>query len=156
MKSQILIVVALVAVICFILVAGLQYFIASRILSRCYEPDLIIASPDGQYELVICEWFYTVGGGSEIYIRKPGQDKWYNSWKKTEIGSTSAETLSFAQGHYYVEWQSDHVTIHYYQGYGIENVNDPATWCGVFSYDLCQTIARGDSFFCPLDCHPTL
>lgn len=133
-KSRIILIIALVTVVCFMIVAGIQYYIASKILSKCYEPDLIISSPDGQYELVICEWFYTVGGGSEIYIRKPGQDKWYNSWMKTKIGTTSAETLSFAQGQYYVEWESDKVTIYYYQGVPAENANDRTTWGGMVSY----------------------
>ncbi len=135
-KSRIILIIGLVLVVCLILVGMVYWFIASRLLSREYEPDLIISSPDGQYELVVREWYYLVGGGSEIYIRKPGQDKWYNSWMKKEIGTTSSETLSFAGGHYYVEWKSDKVTIYYYKGLGIENVNDCSTWRGIVSYDL--------------------
>ena len=135
-KNRILITVAIVFCACLILGAGIYFFLASLVLSRDYQPDLVIASPDGQYELVICEWFYTVGGGSEIYLRKPGQDKWYNSWQKTKIGTTSSEILSFAQGHYDVEWSSDRVTVCYYQGYQIENVSDPTTWRGTVRYEL--------------------
>lgn len=140
MTSRLIILIAIGLVVCLIIAAGIYIHIGSQILSRAYEPDLIISSPDDQYELVICEWFYTVGGGSEIYIRKPGQDKWYNSWMKKEIGRTSAETLSFSQGLYYVEWKSDNVTIYYYQGYDIEKVNDRSTWRGMVSYDLAREV----------------
>ena len=135
-KNRIFMTVAIALAVCFILSAGIYFFLASLVLSRDYQPDLVITSPDGQYELVICEWFYTVGGGSEIYLRKSGQDKWYNGWKKTKIGTTSSETLSFAQGYYDVEWSSDHVTVCYYQGYEIENINDHSTWRGMVSYEL--------------------
>lgn len=133
---RIMIVIAIILVACLILGVGIYIFIGSKILSRDYEPDLVIASPDGQYELVIREWSYTVGGGAEIYLRKPGQDKWYNSWRKAEIGSTSAQTLCFTQGYYSVEWNEDNVTVYYYRGYAIEDVNDRSTWRGILSYDL--------------------
>lgn len=130
--SSILALVTILAII-----RGLSpWYAVAKILSKAYEPDLMIFSPDGQYELVVCEWFYTVGGGSEIYIRKPGQDKWYNSWMKKEVGTTSSETLSFAQGHYYVEWECDRVTIYYYTGLSVENVNDWTTWRGEVSYEF--------------------
>ena len=135
-KHRILMIVAIALTVCVILGTGLYLTVVSLVLSRDYQPDLVLTYPDGQYELLICEWFYTVGGGSELYLRKTGQDKWYNSWRKTKIGTTSAETLSFAKGNYYVDWQSHCITVCYYQGYDIENVNDPSTWRGMVQYEL--------------------
>ena len=133
---RVIIVIAIILVACLILGVGIYIFIGRLILKRDYEPDLVVPSPDGKYELVIREWTYTVGGGAEIYLRKPGQDKWSNSWRKTGIGSTNSETLCFAQGHYSVEWDNDNVTIYYCKGYAIEDMNDPSTWRGILSYDL--------------------
>ena len=133
---RIIIVVAIILVACLILGIGFYTFIVSLILRRHYEPELIISSPDGQYELVIHEWTYTVGGGAEIYVRKPGQDKWYNSWRQKKIGDVNSDCFCFTQGHYSVEWNSDNVTIYYYNGYAIEDVNDCTTWRGILSYDL--------------------
>lgn len=131
--SRIILIISLALVVCLILAGLVYWFIASRLLSREYKPDLIISSPDGQYELVVREWYYLVGGGAEIYIR---ETKWYNRWMMKEIGATSSEDPCFAEGHYYVEWESDKVTIYYYKGLGIENCNDRSTWRGIVSYDL--------------------
>ena len=133
---RIIIVIAIILVACLILGVGIYIFIGRLILNRDYEPDLVVPSPDGKYELVIREWTYTVGGGADIYLRKPGQDKWYNSWRKKEIGSINSAPFCFAQGHYSVEWNSDNITIYYYRGYAIEDVNDRSTWRGILSYDL--------------------
>ncbi len=44
----------------------------------------------------------------------------------------------FAEGTYYVEWESDKVTIYYYKNLSIEveNRNNRSTWRGIVSYDL--------------------
>lgn len=104
---------------------------------RLYEPNLVIASPDGQYELVIREYSCLGGVGADIYIRG---GEWYNIWNKKEIGHASGDDAyqPFSNGTYYVEWESDKVTIYYYRGLSpqAENVNDRSTWKGVFSYEF--------------------
>lgn len=138
MKSKIILVVSLVVVACLILAVGVYWYIGSKLFSRLYKPDIVISSPDGQYELVIREYSCIGGVGAEIYIREPGQDKWYNSWKMKEIGSGGADDyyLTFTNGTYYVEWESDKVTIYYYMDLLVENVNDRSTWRGVLSYEF--------------------
>lgn len=133
--ARIIIIIALVLVVCVIIAAGAYWYIASKILSRVYEPDLIISSPDGQYELVVREWSCLGGSGADVYIR---ETEWYNSWKMNEIGTVRADDYyyPFANGTYYVEWEIDKVTIYYYKCLSIENVNDRSTWRGIVSYNL--------------------
>ena len=107
------------------------------LFGRHYEPNLIISSPDGQYELVIREYSCLGGGGADIYIRGT---EWYNIWNKKEIGHASGDDSyqPFSNGTYYVEWESDKVTIYYYRGLSplAENVNDRSTWRGVLTYEF--------------------
>ena len=136
-KSQIIIITSLVLAVCLILAAGIFFFGIWMMFGRLYEPNLVIASPDGQYELVIREYSCLGGVGADIYIRGT---EWYNIWNKKEIGHAGGDDayLPFANGTYYVEWESDKVTIYYYRGLSpqAENVNDRSTWKGVFSYEF--------------------
>lgn len=113
-------------------------YLGSLISGRAYEPDLIISSPDGQYELVIREFSCLGGAGAEIYMREPGQDKWYNRWMEKKVGQASTDDyyLTFTNETFYVEWESDKVTVCYYKGVEIENMNDRSTWRGMVTYDL--------------------
>lgn len=137
-KSRVIIIISLVLAVCLLLAVGMYFFIVSKMLSRYYEQDLIISSPDGQYELVVREYQCLGGAGAEIYIRKPGQDKWYNSWMMKKIGSavTGDYYQTFNAGTYYVEWESNKVTIFYYTKARIENSDDRSTWRGVISYEF--------------------
>lgn len=134
-KTRVILIISLVLVACIVLAVGIYYFAVSRALGRFYEPDLIISSPDGQHELVIREWTCLGGSGADIYIR---ETKWYNSWIKTKIGSAAPDDsfLPFSHGTYYVEWESDKVTIHYYKNLSAEKWDDRSTWLGIVSYDL--------------------
>lgn len=136
--SRIIIIVALALVVCLIIAAGVYMYLGSLISGRAYEPDLIISSPDGQYELVIREFSCLGGAGAEIYIREPGQDKWYNRWMEKKVGQASTDDyyLTFTNETFYVEWESDKVTVCYYKGVEIENMNDRSTWRGMVTYDL--------------------
>lgn len=136
--TRIILIIALVLVIGSMISVGIQHYYISKVFTKAYGPDLIVPSPDGQHELVIREWEWWSQGGAEIYIRKPGQDKWYNSWMMKDIGNASTEDLyhPFSRGNYYVEWDSDNVTIYYHQGYGIENGSDRSTWRGVIRYEF--------------------
>jgi hypothetical protein len=112
---------------------------AIRINTPDYEPDIIVSSPDGQYELVIREEAQLHASAAVIYIRKPGQDQWYNSWKEQLIGSTlSDECLPFTNGYYYVKWESERVVLGYYRGYdtSVEDKDDPTTWQGLLIYEF--------------------
>ena len=136
-KSRIIIITSLVLAVCLVLAAGIFFIGISMLFGRHYEPNLIISSPDDQYELVIREYSCLGGAGADIYIRGP---EWYNIWNKNKIGHASGDDSyqPFSNGTYYVEWESDKVTIYYYRGLSplAENVNDRSTWRGVLSYDL--------------------
>ena len=121
----------LVILICldlaFIVFGGpIMYF--RLIFNRIYNPD----APDGRHELVVCEWGFGMGGGAEIYIREPGQDR----WKMQFIGEISTDDgySSFSQGDYDVKWENDKVTICCYTACGIEKRNDQSTWLGRVTY----------------------
>lgn len=139
-KRKAIIIIAFVLVGCLIFAVGRWCYAVLKLLDRFYEPDIVISSSDGHHELVIREFSCLGGAGAEIYIREPGQDKWYNSWKMKEIGEAVTDDYyhSFTEGTYYVEWESDKVTIYYYMGLSprVENVNDRSTWCGIFSYEF--------------------
>ena len=136
------IIIAIVLAVCLTVGAGIYMYIGSQILSRIYEPELVIASPDGQQELVVCEFSCLGGAGAEIYIRKPGQDKWYNSWKKAKVGTVGTDDYyqPFTNGTYEVEWETDHVTVYYCKGVPAENRNDRSTWRGVLRYELTRPV----------------
>lgn len=130
-----IIIVSLVIVVCVVVALVINYCIASVALGRFYEPDLVLTSPDGKYELVVREYDCLGGAGAEVYIRKTG---WYNGWTKKKIGDIGMDDYykPFVKGKYYVEWEDDKVTLCCCRGLGIEDKNDPSTWVGVLSYDL--------------------
>lgn len=135
-KSRTIHVISLVLVACLILVVGNCFFRIRMALSRVYEPAFVISSsPDNQYELVAREWSCLGGGGADVYIRK---NEWYNRWNKQQIGTANPDDYyqTFSKGTYYVEWEDAKVTIYYYDGLAIENVNDRSTWRGVLSYEF--------------------
>lgn len=108
---------------------------AFGVIGKEYLPETVIPSPDGKYELIVCEWETFYGGGSEVYLRESGHDKWYNSWIRTKIGTTSAEygIRPFSNGYYYVEWENEQVIVHYYRGVEAEDPDDSTTWLRSFS-----------------------
>ena len=136
-KSRIIIITSLVLAVCLVFAAGIFFIGISMLFGRHYEPNLIISSPDDQYELVIREYSCLGGAGADIYIRGP---EWYNIWNKNKIGHASGDDSyqPFSNGTYYVEWESDKVTIYYYRGLSplAENVNDRSTWRGVLTYEF--------------------
>ena len=95
---------------------------------KVYEEDICIASPDGQYNLIIREWGTIGGTGAEIYIEKA--NAWIPSFTRKEIGRTIADdcVYPFANGNYSVRWESDRVVISYFRGTPAEDVKKPDTW----------------------------
>ena len=122
------------------LVFGVYFWIAtSAMLSRHYEPEVVFStSPDGRYELVACEYSCLGGAGADIYIRERGQENMYVGWRKNSIGHVSGDDYyqPISGGTYYVEWETDRVTIYYYEHLLVENRNDRSTWQGVLTYEL--------------------
>lgn len=135
-------IIALIVVVSILLgvlsMAGYFRFAGAKMLDRIYEPEMIIPSPDGRYELVVQEWSCLGGAGADVYIREPGQDQWYNSWMRKQIGTASGDDYyqPFSGGTYHVEWQRHQVTICYYRDLAVEDVNDRSTWRGQLVYEL--------------------
>ena len=134
-KKKVLIIIAIVVAMVIVLVGVYCWLVVSLMLSRQYEPDILISSPDDRHELVVREWSCLGGGGVDIYIRKT---EWYNMWNKKEIESAVTDDYyhPFTAGAYEVEWESDQVTVRYCEGLEIENVKDPSTWRGLVIYAL--------------------
>ena len=140
-RATYIIINVIVAIIAMSLVAfGIYYwFVLSVAFSRHYEPDAVIsASPDGRYELVAREYSCLGGGGAEIYLIDYERRTLFTQWKKNEIGDVSGDDYyqPISGGTYYVEWETDRVTIYYYEHLLAENRNDRSTWLGVLTYEL--------------------
>lgn len=135
-RAQKTLIIILVVIACLdsaVAFVGVPYVKFSKAFDRDYHPDLILPSPDGQYELVVREWSFLMGGGVEIYIREPGRDEWYQEqW--IHSGGLDDGHPSFTMGQYRVQWESDRVTVRYYEGVGIEKAGDPSTWQGRVTY----------------------
>lgn len=138
LKTKIFLSILALVIILMLILGGIYWYSISRFFGRTYEPDLVISSPEGQHELVIREFACLGGAGAEIYIREPGQNKWYNSWMMKQVGRTGTDNYCqpFTDGRYYVSWESNQVTICYYRGLRVENANDQATWRGKGIYEL--------------------
>jgi len=135
LSQKIIRIIILVFVVCLIIVAGVLYFLDRTVFATAYEPDIVISSPDGKYELVAREWGYAFTGGMHFFFRKAGQDKWYNSWLEKEVGRMSAEECSnFSAGFYDIEWGDDTVTIYFPEEKDDEL--DRSTWQGEISYEF--------------------
>ena len=136
-KKQIILIICAVLVVC-LLVGAVCFYVhmAIRINTPDYEPDIVVSSPDGQYELVIREEKLLLYTRAEIYIRRLGQD---DNWKEQRIGITKTYDYycPFAEGKYNVEWKNDKVTIYYFTASKDgEDVNDQSTWRGVLCYEF--------------------
>lgn len=136
LTSRVIIIVALVLVVCLVLFVGIRFSGIVMLFSRHYESSFVISSsPDDQYELSVREWSCLGGGGADVYIRGT---EWYNSWSNKKIGTAIGDNgyQPFSNETYYVEWESETVTIYYYESLPVENVNDCSTWRGVVSYEF--------------------
>ena len=131
-----IIIVSLLIVVCAIVAMVINHCVVLIISRRSYRPDIVLASPDGKYELVVRAYDCISEAGAEVYIRNPG---WYNILTKKQIGDVHTDDyyMPFSKGEYYVEWEDDKVTLYYCKGLGgFEDKNDPSTWVGVLSCDL--------------------
>ena len=115
-----------------VLFASITHNPLSRLIAsggRCYEDDIVITSPDGEYSLIIKEWGFSFVTGAEIYAL---YDLPVNNFTKpfaTKIGYTSGGDCcySFRDSNYEIEWGNDSVTIRYYSGRKSET-KDSSTW----------------------------
>ena len=97
---------------------------------KIYKEDIIIESPDGKHQLLICEWGTVGGTGAEIYTINPNLPKFLNRLMKVKVGYTSSDDscLSFSDGHYDITWADDSVVIYYFSGRKTQDISDKTTW----------------------------
>ena len=138
-RTQKILRVIILTILVSLIIAVCVWFCISHLLSTPeYCPDIVIPSPDGRYELVAREWGYFHSAYTDIFSRKPGQDKWYNSWMEKDIGCLQPINYShpISDGDYYVKWESDTVTLYYYVGWPEEKKDTPSTWRGILTYEF--------------------
>ena len=134
--KKVICIIAILVIVGLIVVAGYYWYALNGLLSPWYKPDIVISSPDGKYEIVAREWSYMcVEGGTHIFFRKAGQDKWYNSWLEKEVGRMSEEECyNFSAGFYDIEWGDDIVTIYFPEEK--DDARDRSTWQGEITYEF--------------------
>ena len=103
---------AILVVISSLLIAGYLVFLAliDSAFDRYYEDDLVVTSPDGEYELIIREWQAMGGSGAYVYIK----DGFFK--KKVDYLGFDDYSMPFKGGMYEIEWQDDCVIIKYHGG----------------------------------------
>ena len=107
----ILISISVVAILCLVAF----YICMSIALSPVYEEDIVVTSPDGEYELIIREWQAMGGSGAYVYIK----DGFFK--KKVDYLGFDDYSMTFKGGMYEIKWQDDCVIIKYDSGIGGEN-----------------------------------
>lgn len=117
-----------------LLIAGYLYVytVISGFFSKEYwDEPMIIKSPDGSYQLMIYEWDWLRGSGTEIYISDASSLPGWNYITRVKLGELIADSglhpLSDANKNYEIIWKNDHIIITYYNGLTGE-FDDPTTW----------------------------
>ncbi len=80
---------------------------------KYYEPDLKIEIPNSEDFIVIKEWSFLLGGGSDIFFES-------KDGTQTQIGSTTTDDgyKPFKAGKYETTWGDNSVTFKYDFGSG--------------------------------------
>ena len=106
-----LIAISVVAILCLVAF----YVCVCIAFSPIYEEDIVVTSPDGEYELIIREWQGMGGSGAYVY-KKDGFFK-----KEVDCLHFDDYSMPFKGGMYEIEWQDDCVIIKYDSGTGGED-----------------------------------
>ena len=79
-------------------------------LSPVYEEDIVVTSPDGEYELIIREWQAMGGSGAYVYIK--------DGFFKERVADLGFDDyfMPFKGDLYEIEWEDDYVKITYHSG----------------------------------------
>lgn len=123
-KKTIVLLLIVIAIVTMLLVVFFDGF------GKYYTNDLVVTSPNGEYQLLIREWGTLGGTGAEIYAMNPHIPMFLNRLIKVKVGITSSDDClySFFEGYYYIVWEEDCAVIYYYSGIGNEDSNDRSTW----------------------------
>ena len=101
-----LIAISVVAILC--LVAFYVYVCIA--FSPIYEEDIVVTSPDGEYELIIREWYAVGCSGADVYVKKGSSEEKADELHFGDNGSP------FDDGLYEIEWEDDYVKMTYHSG----------------------------------------
>ncbi len=121
MKRKNLYILISLAVVLIVILIGVFYLINMDL--KYSEPDIVILSPDGKFELVIREFDVLGGSGAEVYLKDLNNRK----TKKTQLVFDDY-TMPFKNGNYIINWVDEKVVIKYYEGVPSQNINEPDTW----------------------------
>lgn len=82
-------------------------------LSRVYNDDISVQSPDGQYTIIIKEWESYESSGVEIYGVKGSSPNLIEKLMPEKLGEASAVDTYFKKGAYEIEWAEKNIIIRY-------------------------------------------
>ncbi len=94
------------------------------------KADVLIHSPDGKYTLIIDEWGFGMGGGSDIYGVEGSSPNRIEKWLAPKLGSIDSDdgvSIFRGNGGYEIEWGEKSIVIRCRTGRGGQT-DDPATW----------------------------
>ncbi len=130
-KILIITIVSILAVVILVPVGFLSY-LSFAMHQGAYgdKADVLIHSPDGKYTLIIDEWGFGMGGGSDIYGVEGSSPNWIEIWLAPKLGSIDSDDgVSIFRGNsaYEIEWGEKSIVIRCRTGKGGQT-DDPATW----------------------------
>lgn len=130
-KILIITIVSILAVVILIPIGFFSYLkIAMHQGAYGDKADVLIHSPDGKYTLIIDEWSFGMGGGSDIYGVKGSSPNWIEIRLAPKLGSIDSDDGAsiFRGSGYEIEWGEKNIVIRYYSGRGGQSYDNPATW----------------------------
>ncbi len=124
------VIISILAIVILIPVGFLSY-LSFAMHQGAYgdKADVLIHSPDGKYTLIIDEWGFGMGGGSDIYGVEGSSPNWIEKWLAPKLGSIDSDDgVSIFRGSgYEIEWGEKSIVIRCRTGRGGQT-EDPATW----------------------------
>ncbi len=125
------VIISILAVVILIPVGFLSYM-SFAIHQGAYgdKADVLIHSPDGKYTLIIDEWGFGMGGGSDIYGVEGSSPNRIEKWLAPKLGSIDSDDgVSIFRGNsgYEIEWGEKSIVIRCRTDRSGQT-DDPATW----------------------------
>ena len=133
-KTKKILIITIVSILAVVILIPIGFFSYLKIAMHqgAYgdKADVLIHSPDGKYTLIIDEWSFGMGGGSDIYGVKGSSPNWLEIWLAPKLGSIDSDDgVSIFRGNsgYEIEWGEKSIVIKCRTGRGGQT-DDPATW----------------------------
>ncbi len=124
------VIISILAVVILVPIGFLSY-LSFAIHQGAYgdKADVLIHSPNGKYTLIIDEWGFGMGGGSDIYGVEGSSPNPIEIWLAPKLGSIDSDdgVPIFRGSGYEIEWGEKSIVIRCRTGRGGQT-DDPATW----------------------------